>query len=61
VSGVHASLVYRNGRCFIKDELSSNGTFVNGAEIQEPCQLQNYDEIRVGNTILTFVAVERAA
>lgn len=61
VSGVHASIVYRNGRCHLKDELSSNGTFLNGTEIQEPCQLQNYDEVRVGNTILTFVAVERPA
>jgi len=61
VSGVHASIVYRNGHCFIKDELSSNGTFVNGAELQEPRQLQNYDEVRVGNTIMTFVSVERTA
>lgn len=61
VSGVHASIVYRNGRCLIKDELSSNGTFVNGTEIQEPCPLQNYDEVRVGNTTLTFVSVERLA
>jgi hypothetical protein len=61
VSSVHASIVYRNGRCFIKDELSSNGTFVNEVEIQEPRQLQSYDEIRVGNTTLTFVALERSA
>jgi predicted component of type VI protein secretion system len=61
VSGVHASIVYRNGRCMIKDELSSNGTFVNGVEVQEPRPLQSYDEIRVGNTTLTFIAVERAA
>jgi len=61
VSGVHASIVYRNGRCFIKDELSSNGTFVNGVEVDEPRPLQSYDLIRIGNTTLTFVALERAA
>jgi hypothetical protein len=61
VSGVHASIVYRNGRCFIKDELSSNGTFVNGAEIDEPRPLESYDEIRIGNTTLTFIGLERAA
>jgi hypothetical protein len=61
VSGVHASIVYRNGRCLIKDELSSNGTFVNGVEIEEPRALQSYDQIRIGNTTLTFVSLERPA
>ena len=61
VSGVHASIVYRQGHCFIKDELSSNGTFVNGVEVQEPRPLQNYDQVRIGNTTLTFVGVERTA
>ncbi|MFN0120074.1 MAG: FHA domain-containing protein [Blastocatellia bacterium] len=57
-SGVHASIVYRNGRCYLKDELSSNGTWLNGVEVNEPEQLQSYDQIRVGNTLLTWVALE---
>jgi len=61
VSGVHASIVYRNGRCYLKDELSSNGTFVNGVEVDEVRPLQSHDEIRIGNTSLTFIALERAA
>lgn len=61
VSGLHASIVYRHGRCYIKDELSTNGTLVNGVEIVEPRPLQNYDEIRIGNVSLTFVALERTA
>ncbi len=61
VSGLHASIIYRHGRCYIKDELSTNGTFVNGVEIEEPRPLQNYDEIRIGNVSLTFVAFEPAA
>jgi len=59
VSGSHAILVYREGRCLIKDDLSRNGTFVNGREITEAHPLQNYDQIRVGNTHLTFVAAQR--
>ena len=59
VSGSHAIIVYRDGRCLIKDDLSRNGTFVNGREITEAQPLQSYDQIRVGNTNLTFVAAQR--
>jgi pSer/pThr/pTyr-binding forkhead associated (FHA) protein len=59
VSGSHAVIVHRDGRCLIKDELSRNGTFVNGNEVSEARVLQNYDQIRVGNTILTFVSAEK--
>lgn len=58
VSGSHAILVFRDGRCLIKDDLSRNGTFVNGKEITEAHPLQSYDQIRVGNTILTYVAAQ---
>jgi hypothetical protein len=58
VSGSHAIIVYRDGRCLIKDDLSRNGTFVNGREITEAQPLQSYDQIRVGNTNLTFVAAQ---
>jgi hypothetical protein len=59
VSGSHAIIVFRDGRCLIKDDLSRNGTFVNGREITEAHQLQNYDQIRVGNSYLTFIAAQR--
>ena len=59
VSGSHAILVYRDGRCLIKDDLSRNGTFVNGREITEAHPLQNYDQVRLGNTYLIFVSAQR--
>ncbi len=59
VSGSHAILVFRDGRCLIKDDLSRNGTFVNGKEITEAHPLQNYDQVRVGNTTFTFVASQQ--
>ncbi|MGE0127986.1 MAG: FHA domain-containing protein [Blastocatellales bacterium] len=59
VSGSHSIIVYRDGRCLIKDDLSRNGTFVNGREITEAHPLQSYDQIRIGNTYLTFVAAQR--
>lgn len=58
VSGTHASIIWRNGRCYLKDELSSNGTYLNGAEVTEPMPLQSHDEIRVGNVLLTFISLE---
>jgi hypothetical protein len=61
VSGSHAIIVYRDGRCLIKDDLSRNGTFVNGREIGEAYPLQSYDQVRVGNTYLTFIAAQRIA
>ena len=59
VSGSHALIVYRDGRCMIKDELSRNGTYLNGVDVTESKQLENYDQIRVGNTTLTFISAER--
>ncbi len=59
VSGSHAIIVYRDGRCLIKDDLSRNGTFVNGREITESYPLQSYDQVRIGNTYLTFVGAQR--
>ncbi|MGH6628836.1 MAG: FHA domain-containing protein, partial [Burkholderiales bacterium] len=61
VSGSHAIIVYRDGRCLIKDDLSRNGTFVNGREIGEAYPLQSYDQVRIGNTYLTFIAAQRIA
>ena len=43
----------------IKDELSRNGTYLNGVDVTESKQLENYDQIRVGNTTLTFISAER--
>lgn len=61
VSGSHAIIVYREARCLIKDDLSRNGTFVNGREITEAYPLQNYDQIRVGNTHLIYVSAQRSS
>jgi len=59
VSGSHAIIVYRDGRCLIKDDLSRNGTYVNGREIGEAYPLQSYDQVRIGNTYLTFISAQR--
>ena len=59
VSGSHAIIVFRDGRFLIKDDLSRNGTFVNNKEVTEAHPLQSYDQVRLGNTAMTFVAAQK--
>jgi pSer/pThr/pTyr-binding forkhead associated (FHA) protein len=54
VSRNHAVLVERDGRFFIEDEGSLNGTFVNRSRI-DSAALANGDELQIGKYRLTFV------
>lgn len=59
VSSQHAILLYRSGKFRIKDNLSTNGTYVNGEDIEdESILLNDGDIIQVGDTILLFRASE---
>ncbi|MBE2218591.1 MAG: FHA domain-containing protein [Ignavibacteria bacterium] len=51
VSSPHCMILYRAGKLLIKDELSTNGTFLNG-EIIEEAELKDNDVIKVGTTEL---------
>ncbi|HPO73690.1 MAG TPA: FHA domain-containing protein, partial [Armatimonadota bacterium] len=55
VSRRHASVVPQDGGYLIRDEGSSNGTFVNGQRVTERL-LQLGDEIQVGSTRIRFEA-----
>ena len=52
VSTKHVTILSKNGRFFIKDEMASNGTFLNGDEIDigTPYELFDGNEIRLGKT-----------
>lgn len=55
VSSQHAILLYRNGKFRIKDNLSVNGTIVNGEDIDDDSVLlSDGDIIKVGDTVLLF-------
>ena len=55
VSGQHAILLYRNEKLRIKDNLSVNGTMVNGEDIDDDSRLLNDgDIIQIGDTVLLF-------
>jgi len=54
VSREHAKIRLENGRFYIYDLGSFNGTFVNGIRVMKQA-LRDRDEIRLGNTIMLFV------
>jgi len=56
-SNPHFSICLENGRFYIRDEGSTNGTLVNGVAIRPHTlvELRDRDEIRAGMTIMLFV------
>jgi pSer/pThr/pTyr-binding forkhead associated (FHA) protein len=55
VSRLHATVWPSGQALYVRDEGSSNGTFVNG-KLGRPRRLRQGDRIQVGNTTLTVVA-----
>lgn len=56
VSRLHATVWQAGQTLYVRDEGSSNGTFVNGKMLNRPQQLRQGDRLRVGNTAMTVVA-----
>ena len=54
VSRIHAVIEYRNGRHFLSDENSANGTKLNGERISAPVALKSGDEVQLGNTAVCY-------
>lgn len=55
VSGIHALILYRAGKFSIRDQQSTQGTFINEEDIElEPRYLKDGDTIRFGTTIFKF-------
>jgi hypothetical protein len=53
VSGHHATLLWQAGKLYLRDEMSTNGTFVNGAAISDQRkEIASGDKIQVGETEL---------
>ena len=53
VSNNHATIVVSGERYVLRDMRSTNGTFVNGLQVEER-ELRNGDEVRIGNTLMVF-------
>ena len=56
VSAKHISILCKNGQFYIKDEMASNGTFLNDEELEigKPYELKDRDKIRLG-AVTTFI------
>lgn len=52
VSRVHAQIWLENGQCWVEDLGSRYGTSVNGSQITGRLELNQGDEIRIGETTL---------
>lgn len=53
VSRNHSKIVYQNGRFVLRDNGSSNGTFLNGKQVDE-CEIHDNDEIQLGKYKVVF-------
>jgi diguanylate cyclase (GGDEF)-like protein len=56
VSRRHARIEQLEGRFFIMDASSTNGTLLNGAELDDMVELKNGDLIKVGPVILKYLS-----
>jgi two-component system NtrC family sensor kinase len=61
ISRAHAELTPDDGKWFINDLNSANGTFVNGRRVTRPRLLDAGDRIRTGRTIFVFGREDQAA
>jgi pSer/pThr/pTyr-binding forkhead associated (FHA) protein len=63
MSAEHALILCRQGNYEILDQISSNGTFLNGQMLKanQGTDLPNYAEIKTGSTLWTFISVKPPA
>jgi len=52
VSQLHARLYRRDGRTWVEDLGSTNGTYVNSKRLTSPVSLRRGDRVQVGRTVL---------
>jgi len=55
-SSIHARLFSREGRHFVEDMNSTNGTTLNGAALNGEAELVDGDTIQIGDTVFRFEA-----
>lgn len=53
-SGVHARIFSRDGRAYIEDMSSTNGTLLNDASLHGEAELVDGDVVRIGDTQFRF-------
>ncbi len=60
ISGKHVNILYRQGKFWIKDEMTANGTYLNDEDlgVEKPYPLNDGDSIRIGSTTFRFKCSE---
>jgi FHA domain len=53
-SSLHARVFSREGRFYVEDMNSTNGTLLNGATLQGEAELIDGDNVQIGDTIFRF-------
>lgn len=53
-SSLHASLKWEKKAFMLRDEKSTNGTFLNDKRVEEPVALADGDRIKVGKYVIQF-------
>lgn len=53
-SDIHATIKWEKNAFKVKDENSTNGTYVNDKRIEEPTPLQDGDKIKIGKYVILF-------
>lgn len=53
-SSIHARVFSREGRFFVEDMNSTNGTLLNGATLQGEADLIDGDSVQIGDTVFRF-------
>ena len=53
-SGIHARVYSRGASYYVEDMESTNGTFLNGAQLRGEGALNDLDEVRIGDTEFRF-------
>lgn len=54
ISRHHATFLASNNQIYLRDENSTNGTYINGRRITGTIRLNPYDQIKVGTTLFLF-------
>ncbi len=52
VSQIHSRVFTRDGKIFVEDLGSTNGTYLNRAKVQGPMVMQKGDRLQVGSTVM---------
>jgi pSer/pThr/pTyr-binding forkhead associated (FHA) protein len=55
VSQLHARVFRRDGRLYVEDLGSTNGTWINRAKVSAPAPLKRGDRLQVGSTVLEVI------